>query len=270
VKVIKSQPAKEKFVPFSLYSERDKHIDYLKKNLWNKTFSLDKSEKEPIHFIKHEYQRSNLNWTILIGLICIFILLGLKSYYQKFVTKVVNTLVNFQLADTMYREKNIIVRRAFFMMNTIYVLVFSLFILQVMMHFGFKVKLSLFHQYLIILLVVIALLFLRLILFYLTAFIFDWIPAISQHIHSTFLINKNLGIFLLPVVFMVIYTKPTLSQIILYLGLGMVILATLFKLFRGFKIIIRKDVLLFYAILYLCTLELLPIVLGSKFIIMLR
>jgi len=38
------------------------------------------------------------------------------------------------------------------------------------------------------------------------------------------------------------------------------------KAFRAYQIIIRKDVVLFYLILYLCTLEFLPLLLGYKFV----
>jgi hypothetical protein len=45
----------------------------------------------------------------------------------------------------------------------------------------------------------------------------------------------------------------------LMLGAGII-----FKIIRGYQIIIRKDVLFIYLILYLCTLEILPLLLGYK------
>jgi len=56
----------------------------------------------------------------------------------------------------------------------------------------------------------------------------------------------------------------SLAGILLVTGLVLIGAGIIFKMIRGYQIIIRKDVLLFYLILYLCTLEILPLVLGYK------
>jgi hypothetical protein len=50
----------------------------------------------------------------------------------------------------------------------------------------------------------------------------------------------------------------------IYLGMALLIAAYLLRFFRGIKILMNKDVLIFYLILYLCTLEILPLLLGYK------
>ena len=156
------------------------------------------------------------------------------------------------------------------MLNLNFLLIFSLFILLLLNLFKLEFTENQLINYLIILGGVTGILFIRLILYYLTAFIFDWNSAISQQIHSIYLVNKNIGLILLPIVFAVIYTSSNLSGILIYIGLGLIIIASVYKLLRGFQIILRNGVLLFYAILYLCTLEFLPWVIGSKLIIYLR
>jgi hypothetical protein len=44
----------------------------------------------------------------------------------------------------------------------------------------------------------------------------------------------------------------------------LIIISYIMRLYRGFQIIIKKDIFLFYLILYLCTLEILPVLLGYK------
>lgn len=244
-------------------------FQFAPRSAWHNAKSLLFTEQK-LEFQPHEYIRSHLNWTLFIGFFSIVILLGLKSYYRKFVTQVINTMVNFQLADKLLREKNIIVRRAFFMLNLNFLLILSLFIMLLMEHLNANFTEKQFINYLIILGIITGILLIRLILYYIIAFIFEWIPAINQQIHSGYLINKNIGLILLPIVFAAIYTTPSVSKILLFIGLVIFLIASVFKLVRSFQIILRNGILLFYAFLYLCTLELLPWVLSSKLIIYLR
>lgn len=219
---------------------------------------------------EYQSQRLQLNFTLIIGIVSIFLLLTLKRFYQKFISQVAATMVNFQLAEKMLREKNIIVRRAFFLLNLNFVLVLSLFFLNLTIFWQFTISKNYIFDYFIILGIVVSVIFIRIISLYITGFLFGTKQAIAEHIHISFLVNKNLGLIMLPVVFIIIYTSTKISEIAIYLCLGLLVIATFYKILRGFQIIIRNGVLIFYAFLYLCTLELLPLVLGSKLIISLR
>jgi hypothetical protein len=53
---------------------------------------------------------------------------------------------------------------------------------------------------------------------------------------------------------------------VLVTGLVLLSMAFIWKAIRGYQIIKRKDIAIFYLILYLCTLEILPLLLGYKFV----
>jgi len=254
---------------FGLFHSGERTIDYKPSHFWVKELNSHRST-DGIVTIPHNYQRSQFNWTLFIGLVSVLILMGLKTYYQKFVNQVVNTLVNFQLADKMLREKNIIVRRAFFMMNLNFVLTFGLFILLLISYAQIHLTKHYFYDYLIIVSIIILVLIVRLLLLNLTGIIFENRQVINEQTHSSYLINKNLGLILLPLVFTAFYTNQIISKIILVTGLILIAIATLYRLIRVFQIILRNGVLFYYAILYLCTLELLPLVIGSKILISMR
>ena len=244
-------------------------FNYSPGQLWKETKAATVSRSD-FKFMPHVYLRSQLNWTLFIALLSTILLMSLKTYYRKFVDQVVNTLVNSQLADKLLREKNILVRRAFFMLNLNFLLIFSLFILLLMNYFDASFTKSQIKNYFFIVGIVAGVLLVRLILYYLVAFIFEWRAAITHQIHSSYLINKNIGLVLLPIVYAAIYTTPTISKILLFTGLGLFFIASFYKLIKGFQIILRNGILLFYAFLYLCTLELLPWIIGAKLIIYLR
>ncbi len=254
---------------FTLTPHTDALFSYPPEKVWQTSFTLPtrRSCGEPV---MREFQRTQMNWTLLVGLVCGVLLLSLKLYYNKFIGQVFNTLVNFQLADTLLREKNVITRRAFLMLNSIYVLVLSLFIFLLAQKFGLPIHGRQPLIYLYILLGFTGLVLVRMLVYYLTGFCMEWLSAITQQIHMNYLVNKNLGLLLLPLVFMSIYSNFILSGVFLYIALALVLLGSLYKLIRGFQIIIRNGVSLFYAILYLCTLEIVPIAIVSKMILMLR
>jgi hypothetical protein len=228
------------------------------------------NESDQLLMKEFNHQRAQLNWALIIGMVSIFLLLFLKRYYRKFISQVVSTLVNYQLAEKMLREKNIIVRRAFFILNFNFLLVLSLFLLTLTLIWDFQITQNIISDYFIILGIVAAVILARLILLYIAGFLFGNLRAVKEHAHITFLVNKNLGLIILPAVFIILYTTAKISEIVIYLCLGLLVIATFYKIFRGFQIIIRNGVLIFYAFLYLCTLELLPLVLGSKLIMSLR
>jgi hypothetical protein len=89
---------------------------------------------------------------------------------------------------------------------------------------------------------------------------------VAEYVHNNFIINKTIGIVLFPVVFAICYMPENLAHILLWAGLLILGAGIIFKLIRGYQIIIRKDVLFIYLILYLCTLEILPLLLGYKFV----
>jgi hypothetical protein len=277
---LKSGPRSEKisethvsreFEQFALFCSDDSALFNVKPGpIFRSNRSEEVTFTHKIEQVAHFYHRSYLNWTLLVGLVSVILLLTLKTYYRKFTSKVLTTLVNVQLADKMFREKNIVVRRAFFLMNLNFVLVLSLFILLLSIYWSFRITDSYVLDYLIILVVVIGILIARLIIYYLAGYLFDRLPPVNEQIHLIYLVNKNLGLILLPIAFIAIYTSARFSEIVLYSGLLIILIATLYKLIRGFQIIKRSGILLFYAILYLCTLELLPLVLGSKLLISLR
>ncbi len=254
---------------FSIPGSGNSIISYKPEEYWTGKLS-DNASTGVIKYIPHIYQRSEFNWTLIVGFISVLLLMVLTTYYKKFVNQVIITLVNFQLAEKMLREKNIIVRRAFFIMNINFVLMFSMFLLLIANYLNIRLTQSYYIDYIVILAITITVLLARLFILKITGTIFETSQAFNEQIHNNYLINKNLGLIMLPLVFTAIYSAPLISKILLLAGTILLSLATMYKIIRGFQIILRNGVLLFYAILYLCTLELLPLAIGSKILISLR
>jgi hypothetical protein len=146
--------------------------------------------------------------------------------------------------------------------------VLSVFVFELAIHFNIvKSGMSRFNLFLVFLNIIMLFNLLRVFVLRFTGFLFDNQSLFNEYIHNTFVVNKGIGIALFPVVITAHYLPPTLVTTMLMLGLFIFLLAFIFKGIRAYQIIIRKDILLFYLILYLCTLEILPLLLGYKVII---
>ena len=84
------------------------------------------------------------------------------------------------------------------------------------------------------------------------------------YIHTMFLYNRNIGVMIFPLVAIIPYvTRPT-ALFMVYSVVVVFVVSYLFKLWRIFQIIHTRNVSVLYFILYLCTLEILPLLLFVK------
>ena len=216
--------------------------------------------------LQSRYQ-STQDWFLGIFLLLTLLFIWIRVFYSKFFGTLASSLGSFQISAKLFREKNVLVHRVSIVLDFVYILVISVFLYEFAVHFSLaQAKISPFRLFLVFLNFIIFYTLLRLFVLRLTGYLFMVQPVFSEYIHNTFVINKGLGIALFPVIIMAHYFPNQLIPVVLILGMILYFAAFIFKSIRGYQIIIRKDIFIFYLILYLCTLEILPLLLGYKFV----
>jgi hypothetical protein len=206
------------------------------------------------------------DWLMGIIIICLIVLAWLKLFYHKFINHTVISFWNFQLSKKEFRNRNIFARRVAFILNLNFILIGGLFIYLVLNHLQINpLQLKPFPYYLCLTIILASLLLIRHILLIMTGYIFNRQEYFKEYLHQIFLIYKNIGIYFIPLVIAIAYVHDNLRIYLIITGLVLLVMAYLFRFVRGIQIIIKKDVLIFYLILYLCTLEILPVVIYCKF-----
>jgi hypothetical protein len=76
--------------------------------------------------------------------------------------------------------------------------------------------------------------------------------------------NKLLGIALLPLNLILLYSKGIILEIAWIITFILLVLLLLLKIFRGFEFAFKHNVLNIYLFLYLCALEIVPVLLFYK------
>jgi len=144
---------------------------------------------------------------------------------------------------------------------------FGLFILQLLRYYNIRIfQHNGFVTYLFICALLYLIILAKIVICTIIGFLFQVQKEFSEYLFNIFIYNKNLGLFMIPFIFIIPYVHQYIIGKIIILGLIVLFSMYFVRITRSIQIIIKKDVLLFYTILYLCTLEILPVLIGIKLV----
>ncbi len=86
----------------------------------------------------------------------------------------------------------------------------------------------------------------------------------QEYVYNMYLYNRNAGTFILPAVIAIPFVPYEIVPVLIYAVIAIICVSYLAKMFRNFQIIRARNVSALYFILYLCTLEILPLLLFVK------
>jgi len=210
---------------------------------------------------------TSLDWLPGILLLSLFIFSWIKMVYQKYLVQVITSLINYQVSIRLLREKNVLFRNMALGLNFVFSLNIGLFIFFYLQYHNLnQINSSNFISVLIYSSGVVVLYYIKTFACRLIGNLFMVKEQFGEYVHNIHLYNKNIGLFLIPIVVAFPYISSNqIKPVVLYFGLAMIIGMFLMLIYRGFQIIIRNGVSTFYLILYLCAVEILPILLLIKY-----
>jgi hypothetical protein len=235
--------------------------------LQDKKFRYEiKSDHEELPLIEHPPVTTD--WMVIIIMISLASLSWIRMFYGKFLTLTIKSTFNFQASEKFYREQNTLTQRVSFILNIVFIINFSLFICQIL-HIN---KLQLFDLeeytgFFIVFLVIAFLISVKYLIYKFIGYLFLINKLLSAYIHHMSVYNKAYGIILFPVIIGIPFLPDQLKKIAYFAGFLSFIIVYFAQIIRGIKIILYKDISIFYLILYLCTLEILPLLVLYKFIL---
>lgn len=206
----------------------------------------------------------NQDWLFGFILIAWIIFASVKVGFSRYLDQLIGSLVNVGIATRLYRERSYKTMFGAVRLDLLFYIVLPLSAFQVA-HF-YNVDLPGYHDiflFLILLLVINAYFFTKIFLNRVIGSIVMLKEEVDESVYHMQVYYKVLGVFLLPVVTLhaVVdeFRDVTVWVIIILIGLfyiGSVI--------RSIYIGSRKGISIFYLILYLCMLEILPLILIFK------
>ncbi len=206
-------------------------------------------------------------WFLASVFMCLILFTWLQYFFQKHIAKMFVAIFSTNQASKLFTDKNILLERVFTFLNIIYILTAGLFVFQLLKYFNVEIyNLGDLQMFLLSTLFIFALFILRFVINWLVGQLFNWKNEMKEYNYNVFLSYKVLGLVLLPIVICMAYIPEIQKNILIYLAFVLIGLFYTIRYIRGMYLLGKKGFLLFYMILYFCTIEILPLLLLYRWI----
>jgi len=206
--------------------------------------------------------RNNPDWLVGVLIFCFILFATVRLIFNKYLSQLLQSATNYSTFTRLFRERYFNLFHASFRLDVVFNLIFSLYCYQFIntfkINFGLRQSILI---YLVCLGVVIGYFTLKRIIYTLVGVLTESRSEVQEYLFSITVYNRVLGLFLLPVTTTIAFVPLTQVEPTLYFGLLLIGIFYLLLLLRGAKIFLKKHFSISYLILYLCTLEFLPIIL---------
>lgn len=205
------------------------------------------------------------DWITIVFLLCLFIFAWIQTSYSKRLNQIFRAVAQSHHVNQLERDGNIFKERITLGLGLNFYLISSIFVFQLLSEFGLVP--SGFNNLTITGIIFVALVLyqrLKSLVISTSGVIFNTQESSRQYRLILLIFNYIIGILLLPVVVIAFYWS---NPVFLFAGLVIISLLIFYRIIRGFLTgLDNKSYNLFYLFLYLCTLEILPLLLLYKVI----
>ncbi|MBI4946660.1 MAG: DUF4271 domain-containing protein [Bacteroidetes bacterium] len=213
---------------------------------------------------KYHYQPS---WVMVLIVLSVMILGYLFSAYNTRFNAFIKTSFSSRFVNQLSQEEYSLSHPTSIFLSVNFLITASLFILQAISIK--KILLSFidfsFLSYLLIVCFLFVIYLIKVLFLKVIGFIFDKSVAVKEYIFLIFLINQLIGIGLIPLIIFIAYGEQSLINSCVHIGFCFFILAFIISIGKGvITAFSGREISGFYLFLYLCLLEILPLLLGIK------
>jgi hypothetical protein len=224
---------------------------------------------KPRHAAAQPLTNEGSNWLFGVLILVIAIFTYLRISYRKYISQLLKALFNVNIANQIVRDENILVQRASLMLNMIFYMSAAMLLYFISVQYDWQLKGmgTGFKRFAYLGMMLAAVYLIKLMVITLAGKIFNLGREMSAYIFNIFLINNMLGIALLPLLVLFIFSGYMQLSWLLIAGIVLVGSAYVYRIFRGILIGITSSAASFtYIFLYICALEIAPLFIAIKLI----
>lgn len=208
-------------------------------------------------------------WFFPIILIVLSVFAALRIFYNKYFSQMLVAFVNNNLTNQIVRDENILVQRASVYLSMIFNLIAALFLYLVSIYYRWELGGigNGFSRFLFFAVIVSAAYTLKFLILKICGWLFDLNREMATYIFNTFLINNILGMALMPFICLIAYNQLLSASWLILISIILAGLAFAYRIFRGILVgFSMPSFSLLYLFLYLCTLEIAPLLILIRII----
>jgi TM2 domain-containing membrane protein YozV len=199
------------------------------------------------------------NWSILILILLFIVLATIRTTSEKYVAQLFQSFFNKGAAIRLFRDKVSNLMHVSFRLDSFFILVIGLLIFQALNHAlepSSDTTLMLFTLSVVSYLSYITL---KYSLYRISGFIFDINSEIKEYLFYAKSGNRIMGLILFPITVSLFFFNGVSAEYLLITGGIIFVIVRIINILRSMKVIAQKVFSIYYMILYLCTLEILPL-----------
>ena len=203
--------------------------------------------------------------------IYLFLLLGMFAwisiYYGNIVAQTVQAATNYQASSKMFKSNSLLQNQLDGLLYLFYFLSMAFLLYYLELKIGLNpYGLQGALLFLFDLALLLGLFLGRVLVYNISGILFNRVRIVREYLYNMFIFNKLSGLVALPFMFLLVYTKGTLHELIFWTCIFVLSSIVLMRLIRAVVFSFRKEVLVFYMFLYLCALEIAPLVLLYRWL----
>lgn len=203
-------------------------------------------------------------WEIVILLIFIFLIAVAKAYYSKRFVQVLKSIPLGRFAAQVIREEKVYTQRGQFLLQFSFFIIAPLFLIYIS-HYLLGIDFTEVNilDYLFFFGCILIAYFIKTTTHLLLSKFFNSMDIFREYIFNVFSINAGLGLLFAITLISQLFISNH-NAFVYNIAIVLTSALFLFRLVRGGYLIVSKNYPLFYGFLYLCTLEILPLVVIFK------
>lgn len=244
-------------------AEARKNISMAQEILRDNPFYRVENEKLKLEIEPRKQERGEEMFYLLVILILYFA--TIRIIFGKYLANVVTLFFKVTMRQQQIREQLLQTPLASLMLNILFVISSGLYMAFLSRYYQFAENYS-FRLLIIYSIIFVGLIYLGKFLFLkITGWLFGVQKATDMYIFIVFMVNKMLGIFLLPFLVLLAFPHPAMHHGVVLLSIVLVVFLFAYRFFISFKPV-RSEVKInrFHFFLYLCAFEIAPLVLIYK------
>ncbi len=219
-------------------------------------------QKVEVVFPGKKVLRTNPDWLVGVLILSFMLFASVRLIFNKYLSQLFQSTINYSTFSRLFRERYFNLFHASFRLDLVFSLVMALFSYQLLNIFKISLGASrTYYTYLLCLAIVIGYFTAKRIAYYLVGILTESKAEVQEYLFSITVFNRVSGLFLLPVTAVIAFVPLPQVEFLLFTGLVITGIFYLMSLVRGGKIFLKKHFSISYLILYLCTLEILPLLL---------
>jgi Domain of unknown function (DUF4271) len=200
---------------------------------------------------------------LLLSILFYFALV--RIFYEKYFGHLLTLFFRASIRQQQIREQVLQTPLPSLMMNWLFIITGGLYASYLLRFYHFAEDISFWLLYLDCMLALGLIYLVKFLVLKFCGWVFNISRATDTYIFVVFLVNKMLGIFLLPFLILITFSEETAQEIYITISLVMIFVFLAYRILASFRPI-RNEIKLtpFHFFLYLCAFEIAPLLLIYK------